>query len=112
MAIIKSLGIFLLAGLCEIGGGYLMWIWLKNDKPWWYGLIGALILVAYGVVATWQEVNFARTYATYGGIFIVMSILWAMKFDDYSPDRFDIIGAVVALIGVGIICYAPRGMGV
>ena len=108
MTFIKSLPIFILAGLCEIGGGYLIWLWLKEDKPWWWGLIGGVILILYGVVATFQESNFARVYATYGGVFIVMSLLWAMKLDNYSPDKFDIIGASIALLGVCIIYYAPR----
>ncbi|MBX3254905.1 MAG: YnfA family protein [Chitinophagaceae bacterium] len=105
MEVIKSVGIFVLAGLCEIGGGYMVWQWLKQDKPVWYGLLGAIILVFYGVVATWQTSNFAKVYATYGGFFIVMSLLWAMKFDDYMPDKYDIIGGTVALIGVCIIYY-------
>ena len=108
MAFIKSIVIFILAGLCEIGGGYLVWLWLRSGKSWWYGLAGGIILALYGVVATLQTSNFARVYATYGGFFIVMSILWAMKFDHYTPDRYDIIGAAVALIGVAIIYYAPR----
>lgn len=86
----------------------MIWLWLKEDKPLRYGLAGALILACYGWVATWQSSNFARTYATYGGIFIVISILWAMKFDKYSPDKYDIAGALIALLGVCIICYAPR----
>lgn len=105
MEVIKSIGIFVLAGLCEIGGGYMVWQWLKQDKPVWYGLLGAIILVFYGVVATWQTANFAKVYATYGGFFIVMSLLWAMKFDNYMPDKYDIIGGTVALIGVCIIYY-------
>lgn len=109
MAILKSIPIFILAGLCEIGGGYLVWLWLKEDKPVWYGILGGIILAAYGVVATWQTSNFARVYATYGGIFIVMSILWAMKFDKFVPDKYDIAGALIALLGVCIIYYAPRG---
>ena len=105
----KSLPIFFLAGLFEIGGGYLMWLWIKEGKPLWYGIVGAIILALYGVVATFQTVSFARVYATYGGIFIVMSLLWAMKFDKYVPDKYDIIGALIALLGVCIIYYAPRG---
>jgi small multidrug resistance family-3 protein len=108
MAIIKSVLIFILAGFCEIGGGYLVWGWMKNDKPLWVGILGGLILALYGVVATLQTEGFARVYATYGGFFIVMSLLWAVKFDHFSPDRYDIIGAIVALIGVCIIYYAPR----
>jgi small multidrug resistance family-3 protein len=62
----------------------------------------------YGVVATLQPANFGRVYATYGGVFIVMSLLWAWKVDQFVPDRYDMIGALVALVGVAIIFYAPR----
>lgn len=108
MPIIKSLSIFFLAGLCEIGGGYLIWLWLKEDKPVWYGAIGAIVLIAYGIVATWQTANFGRVYATYGGIFIVMALLWAWKVDGFKPDKWDIIGATIALLGASIIIYMPR----
>lgn len=108
MEIVKSILFFILAGLCEIGGGYLVWLWLKENKPVWFGILGAFILVLYGVVATWQTSNFGRVYATYGGIFIIMSLLWAYKVDNFSPDRYDIIGALVALVGVCIIYYFPR----
>lgn len=108
MEFVKSLFFFFIAGLCEIGGGYLVWLSIKEEKPIWYGILGGIILIAYGIIATFQTANFARTYATYGGIFIVMSLLWAYFFDGFKPDKFDIIGAVVALIGVCIICYAPR----
>jgi len=108
MTIIKSLGIFILAGLCEIGGGYLIWLWLKEGKPLWYGLSGGAILALYGVVATWQTAGFGRVYATYGGIFIVMALIWAWKIDGFKPDKWDIIGALIALLGVFIIMYMPR----
>lgn len=108
MTILKSILIFILAGLCEIGGGYLVWQWLKEGKSFWYGIAGGLILALYGVVATLQIQNFAKVYATYGGFFIVMSLLWAYKMDNYVPDKYDIIGAAIALVGVCIIYYAPR----
>jgi small multidrug resistance family-3 protein len=108
MNIIKSLGIFIFAGLCEIGGGYLIWLWLKSDKPIWYGILGGIILIAYGVVATLQTSGFGRVYATYGGIFIVMALIWAWKVDGFKPDKWDIIGAAIALIGVCVIMYMPR----
>lgn len=108
MAVLKSISIFILAGFCEIGGGYLVWLWLKEGKPIWFGLLGGLILALYGVVATLQTSNFARVYATYGGFFIVMSLLWAYKFDHYSPDIYDIIGAFIAMLGVAILYYTPR----
>jgi small multidrug resistance family-3 protein len=108
MEVVKSLFFFFIAGLCEIGGGYLVWLSIKEEKPLWYGILGGIILIAYGIVATFQTANFARTYATYGGVFIVMSLLWAYCVDGFKPDKFDVIGAVVALIGVCIICYTPR----
>ncbi|HNP24890.1 MAG TPA: YnfA family protein [Panacibacter sp.] len=106
--VLKSIVTFLLAGLCEIGGGYLVWLWLKEDKPFWYGLAGGIILAFYGIIATLQTASFGRTYATYGGYFIILSLLWAYKFDNFRPDRYDIIGASVALAGVCIMFYARR----
>ncbi len=108
MTVLKSLGLFIIAGLCEIGGGYLIWLWLRENKSPLYGLIGALILVMYGVVATWQTQDFARVYATYGGFFIAMSLIWAYSVDNYRPDIYDITGAIIALGGVCVIYYAPR----
>jgi len=108
MPVLKSILIFILAGFCEIGGGYLVWQWIKEGKSFWYGVLGGLILVLYVVVATMQTQNFAKVYATYGGFFIVMSLIWAYKMDNYVPDKYDIIGATIALIGVCIIYYAPR----
>ncbi|MFV0469783.1 MAG: YnfA family protein [Dysgonomonas sp.] len=108
MMIIKSILIFILAGICEIGGGYLIWQSVREGKSLWYAVVGGAILVLYGVVATLQESNFAKVYATYGGFFIVMSLLWAFVFDKYIPTRYDIIGASIALIGVCIIYYSPR----
>jgi len=104
----KSLFLFMLAGLCEIGGGYLIWLWLKSDKPLWYGIAGGLILLLYGVVATWQTASFGRVYAAYGGIFIAMALVWAWKVDGFRPDKYDIIGACIAVSGACIIIYAPR----
>jgi small multidrug resistance family-3 protein len=109
MPIVKTVLIFLLAGLCEIGGGYLVWISIREGKSLWYAALGSVILILYGYVATLQTSNFARVYATYGGFFIVLSLLWAWKFDKFVPDRFDVIGAIIVLVGVAIIYYAPRG---
>lgn len=108
MEIAKSLFYFIIAGIFEIGGGYLVWLWLREGKPIWFGLLGAAVLILYGVVPTLQPANFGRVYATYGGIFIVLSILWGWRIDNVVPDRFDLIGGSVALIGVLIIMYWPR----
>jgi small multidrug resistance family-3 protein len=109
MEIVKSWVIFVVAGVCEIGGGWLVWQYVREEKSLWYGIVGGAVLVAYGFVATLQTATFARVYATYGGFFIVMSLLWAYRFDNYSPDRYDVIGALIARLGVCIIYYAPRG---
>ena len=109
MLIGKSVLYFILAGLCEIGGGYLVWLWLREGKSIWLAVIGALVLILYGVIPTLQPANFGRVYAAYGGIFIALAILWGWRIDKITPDRFDLIGAGVALVGVAIIMYAPRG---
>ena len=108
MKIIYSIALFVLAGFCEIGGGYLIWLWLREGKAWWAGLVGGAILVLYGIVATWQPANFGRVYAAYGGVFITLAILWGWKVDKVVPDKYDIIGGIIALIGMAIIMYAPR----
>src|SRR2546430_13140936 len=109
MVQIRSFGYFLLAGLCEISGGYLIWLWLRENKSSWYALTGAVVLVLYGIIPTLQPANFGRVYAAYGGVFIVLSILWGWKVDEIAPDKFDLIGGLVALTGVIIIMYWPRG---
>lgn len=108
MVVLKALSVFLLAGLCEIGGGYLIWQWLREGKSGWLAVAGAALLVLYGVVATWQDTSFGKTYAVYGAIFIVMSIAWARYFDGFRPDRWDVIGGTIAMLGVGIILFWPR----
>jgi small multidrug resistance family-3 protein len=108
ITITKSIGYFLLAGLCEIGGGYLVWLWLREGKPLWYAFVGAVILVLYGIIPTFQPAHFGRVYAAYGGVFIVLAILWGWQVDKIVPDKFDLIGGGVALLGVSIIMYWPR----
>ncbi|MHC1688539.1 MAG: YnfA family protein [Methanothrix sp.] len=109
MEIARSLFFFILAGLCEIGGGYLMWLWLRDGRAAWFALLGALVLAIYGIIPTFQPASFGRVYAAYGGIFIVLSILWGWQIDKVVPDRFDLLGGLVALFGVAIIMYWPRG---
>ena len=104
----KSVAYFVLAGLCEIGGGYLVWVWLREGKSIWYAVPGAFVLILYGVIPTFQPANFGRVYAAYGGVFIVLSILWGWKIDGVAPDRLDVFGGLVSLTGVAIIMYWPR----
>ena len=106
--IAQSVGLFLLAGLAEIGGGYLMWLWWRGGRPWPIGLVGGLVLVLYGLIPTYQPAHFGRVYAAYGGVFVVLSVLWGWALDRIAPDRWDLIGAALCLTGVVVIMYAPR----
>lgn len=106
--VLVTLLFFFLAGLCEIGGGYLVWLWLRDDMSWIFGVLGGFVLFLYGIVPTFQPSHFHRIYAAYGGVFIVMSILWGWLFQGIPPDRYDILGTVVAVAGVAIIFYMPR----
>ncbi|WP_192043404.1 YnfA family protein [Paenibacillus lycopersici] len=102
--------LFLIAGLAEIGGGYLVWLWLKEARPLWFGLVGSLVLVAYGVIPTFQSFpSFGRVYAAYGGVFIVLAVLWGWLVDRKAPDVYDWVGAAVCIAGVAIMLWAPRG---
>jgi small multidrug resistance family-3 protein len=108
MSIFSSLGLFVLAGLCEIGGGYLVWLWFREERPFAYGIVGAIILVLYGILPTFQPAHFGRVYAAYGGMFIVLSLLWGWGVDGVRPDRYDTMGALLCLGGMMVIMYAPR----
>jgi len=109
MRVAKSLLYFVVAGLFELGGAYLVWLWLREYKSIWYAVAGAVVLFIYGTLPTLQPANFRRVQAAYSGIFLLISLFWGWGIDKVRPDRFDIIGAVVALVGTLIIMYAPRG---
>ena len=107
--IFRSIGLFIVAGLLEIGGGYLVWLWLREGRAFIIGALGGLILFLYGVVPPLQPAHFSRTYAAYGGVFVVLSLLWGWWLDGTKPDRADAIGAILCLVGVAVIMYWPRG---
>jgi small multidrug resistance family-3 protein len=109
LSLLLSIGLFVVAGLCEIGGGYLVWLWFREGRPIGYGIAGAAILILYGIIPTFQSAHFGRVYAAYGGMFIVLSLLWGWAMDGMRPDRFDTIGAILCLIGMAVIMYTPRG---
>jgi small multidrug resistance family-3 protein len=108
--IARSIALFLLAAVCEIGGCWLVWQALREHRGWWWILAGVAVLAGYGLVATLQpSSDFGRILAAYGGVFIAGSLAWGWAFDGYRPDRFDVIGATLCLLGVAVIMYAPRG---
>jgi small multidrug resistance family-3 protein len=106
--IAQSVGLFFLAGFCEIGGGWLVWQWIREGRALSWGVLGAVVLFLYGIIPTFQPAHFGRVYATYGGIFIVLSLFWGWVMDGNRPDLFDLIGAAVTLLGIAIIMYWPR----
>ena len=103
-----SVLLFIVAGLCEIGGGYLVWLWLRDDFSWVLGVAGGFVLFLYGIVPTFQKTHFHRVYAAYGGVFIAMAVFWGWLIDGVNPDNYDILGSIIAIIGVLIIFYFPR----
>ncbi|UII56132.1 YnfA family protein [Cytobacillus spongiae] len=106
---VYAIGLFILAGIAEIGGGYLIWLWIREGKPFYWGVLGGISLALYGVIATLQTFpSFGRVYAAYGGVFIVLSVLWGWGIDKKTPDIYDWLGAGICLIGVSIMLLAPR----
>ena len=108
-AVLRSIAYFLVAGLLEIGGGYLVWLSLREGRPAWLAVLEALALDCYGVVATVQPANFGRVYAAYGGVFIVLSLAWGWGVDGQRPDRWEFLGGPLCVFGMAVIMYGPRG---
>lgn len=108
-AIILSAVLFGLAGLAEIGGGWLIWQTVRGSASWLQALLGSFVLIGYGFIPTLQPMTqFGRLYAAYGGLFVVLALLWAWLVDKQAPDQWDLAGAAICLLGAAIIVYAPR----
>lgn len=109
MTLLRSVLLFVVAAVAEIGGAWLIWQGVRQQRGLgWIGA-GIVALALYGFVATLQpDANFGRILAAYGGVFVVGSLAWGMLVDGFRPDRFDLIGALVCLVGVAVIMYAPR----
>ncbi|MET8273932.1 YnfA family protein [Streptomyces sp. NPDC005134] len=109
MVVARSVALFVVAALFEIGGAWLVWQGVREHRGWiWIGA-GAIALGAYGFVATLQpDAEFGRVLAAYGGVFVAGSIAWGMIADGYRPGRWDVIGALICLAGMAVIMYAPR----
>ncbi len=105
----RSIVLFAVAAVAEIGGAYLVWEGVREGKGWALAVLGGIGLTAYGLIATLQPSNeFGRVLAAYGGVFVAGSLAWGVAFDGFRPDRYDLIGSAVCLLGVAIIMYAPR----
>jgi small multidrug resistance family-3 protein len=103
-------GLFVLAGLCEIGGGCLVWGWMRDHKPLPWALLGAAVLATCGAVAALQPITeFGRVYAAYGGVFIALSLASGIIVDGFRPDKLDLVGAAICVVGVMVMVAPPRG---
>jgi small multidrug resistance family-3 protein len=109
MTITRSVLLFIVAAIAEIGGAWLIWQTVRENRGWLWAGVGIVALGIYGFVATFQpEANFGRILAAYGGVFVAGSLAWGMVLDGFRPDRYDITGALICLVGVAVIMYAPR----
>lgn len=105
----RSIALFGLAAVAEIGGAWLVWQGIRENRGLLWVGAGFVALGVYGLVATLQpDANFGRILAAYGGVFVAGSLLWGMLVDGFRPDRWDVLGAGVCLVGVAVIMYAPR----
>lgn len=106
---VLSVVLFVVAGVCEIGGGWMVWKAIREGKQFWWAIVGSLILIAYGFIPTLQPTSsFGRIYAVYGGFFIILSFLWGWAFDGDRPDLGDSVGCAISLVGVLLILFWPR----
>ena len=105
---LKTIGLFVLTALAEILGCYLPYLWLREGKSIWLLIPGVLSLAAFVWLLTLHPTAVGRVYAAYGGVYVVMAILWLWAVNGIRPTSWDILGSVVALIGMAIIMFAPR----
>ena len=112
MDTLRSTALFIAAGIAEIGGAWLVWQGVREHRGWvWIGA-GVIALGIYGLFATLQpDAHFGRILAAYGGVFVAGSLAWGMALDGFRPDRYDVIGALICLLGVTVIMYSPRASG-
>ncbi len=110
MTVLRSIVLFVVAAIAEIGGAWLVWQGVREHRGLLWMGAGVIALGVYGFVATLQpDPHFGRILAAYGGVFVAGSLLWGVFVDGYRPDRWDITGALICLVGVAVIMYAPRG---
>jgi len=107
--VLRSIALFVLAAVAEIGGAWLVWQGVREQRGLLWAGAGVIALGLYGFVATWQpDAHFGRILAAYGGVFVAGSLAWGVAFDGFRPDRADVLGALICLAGVAVIMYAPR----
>ncbi|MFN3817229.1 YnfA family protein [Brevundimonas sp.] len=103
--------LYVLAAVAEIAGCFAFWAWLRLDKSIWWLAPGLTLLALFAYLLTRVDTDMAgRTYAAYGGIYIVASLAWLWMIEGARPDRWDMLGAALCLVGAGVILFGPRGL--
>ena len=108
LRLLKIAGLFAIAATLEVSGVYQIWQWKTTAQPLRTAVIGVGLIAAYGFVNSFQELNFGRAFAAYGGVFIVFSLLGSWWWDQRRPDLADTLGASICLIGAAVIAFTPR----
>lgn len=108
-ALLSTTSMYILAAIFEIGGCFAFWAWLRLNRSSWWTVVGIPCLVLFALRLTRIDSAYAgRAYAAYGGIYIVVSLLWLLAVEGTRPDRWDLMGAAVCLLGSAIILWGPR----
>jgi small multidrug resistance family-3 protein len=101
--------IYIAAAVAEIGGCFAFWAWLRLGRSVYWVFPGVASLMVFALLLTRIESIFAgRTFAAYGGVYIAASVLWLWVVEGQRPDRWDVVGSVICLVGAGIILLGPR----
>ena len=106
---LKTVGLFVLTAIAEIVGCYFPYLWLRSGRPIWYLAPAALSLAAFAYLLTLHPTGAGRTYAGYGGIYVAVAVMWMWLAEGQRPDHWDLIGALVAICGMALIVFGPRG---
>jgi len=106
---LKTIALFLVTAVAEIVGCYLPYLWLKQDKSIWLLIPAAISLSLFAWLLTLHPTAAGRVYAAYGGVYIFTAILWLWLVDGIKPTTWDILGSLVALTGMAIIIFSPKG---
>ena len=109
MEIARTLGLFFVTALAEIGGCYAGWLHLRAGWSGWILVPGAAALALFAWLLTLHPVAAGRAYAAYGGVYVATALVWLWLVDGQRPDRWDLLGGAVTLAGMVIIAFAPRG---
>ena len=105
---LKTIALFLITAIAEIVGCYLPYLWLRQDKSIWLLVPAAISLTLFAWLLSLHPTAAGRVYAAYGGIYILVAVLWLWVVDGIKPTTWDIVGALVALVGMAIIIFAPK----